>query len=140
LLLHRRGEVLLVHFGGPLWARRDLWSIPKGEPDDGEDLLVCAQREWVEETGWPVPPGPYVPLGSVRQAGGKVVHAWAVEGDVDPATLVPGMFAMEWPKGSGAQREFPEVDRAQWFTLEDAAPRMVKAQVALLERLRALRS
>lgn len=145
ILLHRSGadgrtEVLLVHPGGPFWARRDAgaWSIPKGEIDEGEDPLACARREFAEELGTPVPHGPTIPLGEVRQKAGKVVTAWAVEGDLDPTTVVSGTFTMEWPRGSGRLREFPEVDRAEWFDLEEAAVRILDGQRPLLEALAGL--
>jgi predicted NUDIX family NTP pyrophosphohydrolase len=144
LLLHRTTpsgvlEVLLVHPGGPFWARRDAgaWSIPKGEYADDEDPLAAARREFAEELGHPPPDGTATPLGEVRQKGGKVVVAWAVEGDLDPATTVSNTFELEWPRGSGRLREFPEVDRAEWFTLEEAAVRILEGQRPLLEALRA---
>jgi len=141
LLLHRmragRLEVLLVHPGGPFWARKDAgaWTIPKGEPGEGEPLLAAARRELVEETGFPAD-GPALPLGEVRQAGGKVVHAWAVRGDADPDALRSNPFELEWPPHSGRVQAFPEADRAAWFTLEEAERRILPAQVPLLERLR----
>src|SRR5688572_26325066 len=123
LLLFRRGtaglEVLLVHPGGPLWARKDegAWSIPKGEIGQDEDVLAAARREVAEETG-ATPPGPFIALSPVRQTGGKIVHVWAVESDFDPAFLTSNLFEMEWPPRSGKIRSFPEVDRAAWFDLE----------------------
>lgn len=144
LLLFRRRpaglEVLLVHLGGPFWARKDLgaWSIPKGEVADGEDPLSAARREFREETGLD-PIGVPFPLGQVKQAGGKVVHAWALEGDFDPSALKSNTFSVEWPKGSGQLRDFPEVDRAEWFTLPEARRRLLSAQVPLLEVLEASR-
>ena len=147
ILLHRTSadggvEVLLVHPGGPFWARRDAgaWSIPKGEIADGEDPLACARREFAEELGLPVPDGTATPLGEVRQKAGKVVTAWAVEGDLDPASVVSNTFAMEWPRGSGRLRDFPEVDRAEWFGLEEAAVRILDGQRPLLDALAALRA
>lgn len=140
LLLYRSGgaglEVLLVHPGGPFWARRDLgaWSIPKGEVAEGEDLLAAAQRELREEIGVSAP-GPAIPLGRVRQAGGKIVHAWAVESDVDPAELHGNTFEIEWPRGSGRMQSFPEVDRAAWFDLSEARRRILPAQAAFLDAL-----
>jgi predicted NUDIX family NTP pyrophosphohydrolase len=130
-------RVLLVHPGGPLWARRDLgaWSIPKGEVDDGEDPLACALREFAEELGSPAPAGPRIDLGTIRQKGGKVVQGWAVEGDLDPDALRSGTFTMEWPPRSGRTQEFPEVDRAAWFGVEEARERLLPAQVELLDRL-----
>lgn len=139
ILLHRPGpEVLLGHLGGPLWARRDTWTIPKGEPEPGEDLLATARREFAEELGVPLPDGDPVPLGDVRQGGGKVVTAWAVAGDLDPAAVVPGTFTLEWPPRSGRLQEFPELDRVAWFGIDDARPRIVRAQEAFLDRLAAL--
>ncbi len=140
LLLFRRGggalEVLLVHPGGPLWAKRDdgAWSVPKGECGDGEDPLAAAQREFREETGFE-PHGPFRELGSVRQRGGKTVVAWAFEGDCDPAALRSNTFTIEWPPRSGQQRAFPEVDRAAWFTLDEARRKLNAGQLPLLERL-----
>jgi len=144
ILLFRRPakgfDVLLVHPGGPFWAKKDLgaWSIPKGEPDEGEDLRRCALRELGEELGSaaPVlPPTDLIELGSIRQKGGKVVHAWGAEGAFDPATLSSNTFALEWPPRSGATREFPEVDRADWFDLTEARRRILKAQIAFIDRL-----
>jgi predicted NUDIX family NTP pyrophosphohydrolase len=140
LLLFRersgRLEVLLVHPGGPLWARRDegAWTLPKGEIEAGEEPLAAARRELAEETGW-TPDGEPLALGSIRQAGGKLVHAWALRADVDPGTLRSGTFRMEWPPRSGEQREFPEVDRAAWFALDEARRRILGSQAELLERL-----
>lgn len=143
ILLHREvdGEVqvLLGHMGGPFWARRDegAWSIPKGEPDDGDgDEEATARREFAEELGVPVPEGELVPLGEVRQSGGKVVRAWALAADLDPDRVIPGTFTLEWPRGSGRWREFPEVDRVAWFPLVRARSRIVGAQAELLDRLR----
>jgi predicted NUDIX family NTP pyrophosphohydrolase len=129
-------EVLLVHPGGPFWARKDLgaWTIPKGELEDGEDELATAQREFEEETGIR-PAGPFHPLGRVKQKSGKVVHAWAFEGDCAPETIRSNTFKMEWPARSGMWREYAEVDRAEWFALEAARGRINPAQVALLEAL-----
>lgn len=129
-------EVLLVHPGGPFFARKDLgvWSIPKGIPDEGEDLLAAARREFHEETGFAAA-GDATPLGQVRQANGKVVHAWAIEGDADPRRLHSNTFEMEWPRGSGRTQTFPEVDRAAWFPPEEARRRLIAAQAALLDAL-----
>jgi predicted NUDIX family NTP pyrophosphohydrolase len=129
-------EVLLVHPGGPFWSKRDLgaWSIPKGEYEAGEDPLVAARREFAEETGI-VPEGEFLALKPLRQAGGKIVHAFAFEGDCDPITIVSNTFVMEWPPRSGRQREFPEVDRAAWFPLEEAKKKLLAAQVPLIEEL-----
>jgi predicted NUDIX family NTP pyrophosphohydrolase len=139
ILLHRNGgsEVLLVHPGGPFWAKKDLgvWSIPKGEHDEGEDGLACALREFEEETGTRLPPGGLTDLGSIKQRGGKVVRAWAAEGDLDAAGVRSNTFTMEWPPRSGRQREFPEVDRAEWFSLEEARKRINPAQAEFLDRL-----
>ncbi len=141
LYRHREGklEVLLVHPGGPLWARKDegAWSIPKGEFEPGEDPLEAAQREFYEETGYR-PEGPFRPLGEVRQAGGKRVVAWACEGNWDPQQLRSNTFQMEWPPRSGKICEFPEVDRAEWFKIEDAQRKIVAGQRPLLERLAGL--
>jgi len=142
LLLFRRTppgpQVLLVHLGGPFWARRELgaWSIPKGEVTPGEELLAAARREFREETGVE-PPGTPFPLGQVKQPGGKVVHAWALEGDFEPGSLKSNTFSVEWPKGSGQLRDYPEVDRAAWFDLAEARRRILPAQVPLLDVLAA---
>lgn len=129
-------EVLLVHPGGPFWKNRDAgaWSIPKGLPEPGEDLLAAARRETFEETGLS-PEGPFLPLAPVRQAGGKVVHAWAVETDCDPASLRSNTFRAEWPRNSGHWRTYPEIDRAAWFAPDEARARIVRGQVALLDDL-----
>lgn len=136
----REGElqVLLVHPGGPLWARRDegAWTIPKGLVAPGEDPLSAAQREFREETGL-TPHGPFVPLGEVRLKGGKRVQAWAFAGDCDPATIRSNTFSMEWPPRSGQQRTFPEVDRAAFFDLRQARSKIHPAQTPLLDRLAA---
>jgi predicted NUDIX family NTP pyrophosphohydrolase len=140
LLLYRIGadavEVLLVHPGGPFWARKDLgaWSIPKGEIDAGEEHLAAARREFREELGTDAD-GPATPLGVVQQAGGKWVHAWAVRGDLDPSAITSNTFEIEWPRGSGKQRTFPEVDRAVWFAIDEARRRILPAQAAFLDRL-----
>jgi predicted NUDIX family NTP pyrophosphohydrolase len=133
-------ELLLIHPGGPFWAEKDLgaWSIPKGEPEEGEDPRRCALRELGEELGSaaPVPAtADLVELGSIRQKGGKVVHAWAAEGEFDPAALRSNSFEMEWPPRSGARQEFPEVDRAEWFDPARAREKINPAQVELIERL-----
>jgi predicted NUDIX family NTP pyrophosphohydrolase len=126
--------------GGPLWARRDrgAWSIVKGECEDGEDGLAAARREFVEETGCPVPAGEPVALGEVRQRSGKVVGAWALEADLDADAIEPGTFTMEWPPRSGRMQQFQEIDRVVWLDLETAAEKLVPAQVAFLERLEKL--
>ncbi|CAL9631039.1 NUDIX domain-containing protein [Streptomyces sp. Tu 3180] len=141
LLLFRRTdrgpEVLLGHMGGPFFARRDAgaWTVPKGEYDPAEPAREAARREFREELGLEPPDGEAVPLGEVRQSGGKVVTVWAVEADLDPAAVVPGTFTMEWPPGSGRTGEFPELDRVEWFTLERAREVIVTAQAAFLDRL-----
>ncbi len=134
-----RLEVLLVHPGGPFWARKDAgaWSIAKGELGAEEDGLAAARRELAEETGL-APAGPFIALASVRQAGGKTVHAWAVACDCDPRAIRSNTFTMEWPPRSGALREFPEVDRAQWFALAEARVKLLAAQVPLLDALETL--
>jgi predicted NUDIX family NTP pyrophosphohydrolase len=142
LLFRRRGggvEVLLVHPGGPFWAKKDhgAWTIPKGEPAEGEDELATAQREFGEETGV-APKGPFLPLGSVTQKGGKVVHAWAFESDCDPDAIRSNTFQVEWPPRSGQWRTYPEVDRAAFFGFAEARRRINPAQVALLEALERL--
>jgi predicted NUDIX family NTP pyrophosphohydrolase len=130
-------EVLLVHPGGPFWAKKDAgaWSIPKGEYEDGEDPLACALREFEEETGTRLASDDVVELGSVRQKSGKQVTAWALAGDLDPSTVRSNTFTMQWPPRSGRQAEFPEIDRAQWFAVEAAREKLVPAQVELLDRL-----
>jgi predicted NUDIX family NTP pyrophosphohydrolase len=141
LLVFRRAdagiEVLLGHMGGPFWARKDAgaWSIPKGEYDADEPPQAAARREFAEELGMPPPDRPLIELGEVRQAGGKTVSAWAVEGELDPADVVPGTFRLEWPRGSGRIQEFPEVDRVAWFGLDSARAKLVSAQRDLLDRL-----
>ncbi len=128
--------VLLVHPGGPFWAKKDLgaWSIPKGEYADDEDSLDAAQREFAEETG-ARPRGEFRPLGELVQAGGKHVTAWAVEGDFDPAALVSNSFELEWPPRSGRKRTFPEVDRAAWFSPDDARRKILASQRPFIDRL-----
>jgi len=130
-------EVLLVHPGGPFWKRRDegAWSIPKGEIEPGEDPVDVARREFREELGDDPPDGQLASLGTVRQAGGKVVHAWAVRGDFDPGALQSMAFEMEWPPRSGRRASFPEVDRAEWFDLERARAKILEAQRTFIERL-----
>jgi len=131
-------EVLIVHPGGPFWARKDAgaWSIPKGEYDDGEDPQACALREFEEETGTALRPGELTDLGEVRIKSGKLVTAWAVEGDLDAAAIVSNTFEMDWPPGSGRTQTFPEVDRAGWFRLDEASAKLNPAQGAFLDRLR----
>lgn len=134
-----RLEVLLVHPGGPFWARKDLgaWSIAKGEFEPGEDPLAAAIREFAEETGT-TPAGSFRPLTPIKQPGGKTVHAWAVAMDWDPAALASNTFEMEWPRGSGRMQRFPEVDRAAWFEMGEAARRILAGQRPLLAELQAL--
>jgi predicted NUDIX family NTP pyrophosphohydrolase len=141
LLLYRRRdgavELLLVHPGGPLWAKRDAgaWSIPKGEVGEGEDPRAVALREFEEETGHSPPRGELVALGEVRQRGGKLVTAWAAAGDLDPAAITSNTFTLEWPPRSGRRREFPEVDRAGWFDPATARDKLLAAQAELVDRL-----
>ena len=140
LLLDRGGgtalEVLLVHPGGPFWRGKDLgaWSIPKGEFETGEDPLEAARREFREETG-ATPSGEFIRLEPIRQRSGKLVSAWAVQGDWDPRELHSNRFSLEWPPRSGIQAEFPEVDRAEWFELPDARRKLLPAQLPLLDQL-----
>ena len=138
LYRHRGGalEVFLAHPGGPFWAKKDLgaWTIPKGEIDEGEDPLAAAKREFAEEIGV-APEGEFRALKPIRQKGGKLVLAWAVEGDCDPAAVRSNVFSMEWPPKSGKQAEFPEVDRAEWFAMEEARTRILPSQLPLLEQL-----
>jgi predicted NUDIX family NTP pyrophosphohydrolase len=141
LLLHRDRtgvrEVLLVHPGGPFWARKDLgaWSIPKGEYGDGEMPEAAALREFEEELGSPAPAGERTPLGEIRQKNGKRVVAWALEGDLDADAIASNTFELEWPPRSGRTATFPEVDRAAWFALEEAREKINPAQAAFLDRL-----
>ena len=134
-------QVLLAHPGGPYFLHKDEgdWSIPKGEPAPDEDLFLTAQREFEEETGLN-PEGPFVPLQPVRQKGGKIVHAWAFEGDCDPAILCSNTFTMEWPPKSGQQKQFPEIDRAEFFDLETARRKIKDAQLGLIDELEAILS
>ena len=144
ILLYRTGdgepEVLLVHPGGPFWAKRDLgaWSIPKGECAEGEDPRACAAREFREELGAALPDAALVELGTVKQRGGKHVIAFAGEGDFDPAKLTSNTFEIEWPPRSGGRQSCPEVDRAEWFDIEFARTKILSAQVELLDRLLAI--
>jgi len=141
LLLYRRGadgyDVLIGHPGGPFWARKDeaAWSIPKGEYTDDEDPWVAAQREFVEEIGLPVPEGPRLALPRVKQSGGKIVTAFAVAADLDVTNSVSNTFELEWPKGSGTIKEFPEMDRVAWFSVADAYVKLLKGQRPLLDHL-----
>jgi len=127
-------EVFLAHPGGPFWAQKDAWTIPKGEYDGAGDPLDAARREFQEETGFEAR-GSFLELGEVRQPSGKIVTAWAFEGDCDPAALKSNTCMIEWPPRSGRQLEIPEVDRGAWFTIEQARPRMFKGQGELLDRL-----
>jgi predicted NUDIX family NTP pyrophosphohydrolase len=138
LLYRRRGEleVFLVHPGGPFWAKKDAgaWSVPKGEIGEGEEPLQAAQREFLEETGFPIG-GEFRPLELLKQSGGKSVHAWAVEADCDPSELRSNLFSLEWPPKSGQTREFPEVDRAAWFTIPQAREKILKGQIGFIDQL-----
>jgi len=140
ILLYRRNgalEVLLVHPGGPFWARKDLgaWSIPKGEYEEGDDPLAAALRELEEETGHRLEATDLLELGRIRQRGGKLLTAWAAQGDLDASAITSNTFTMEWPPRSGRRREFPEVDRAGWFDLPAAREKLLAAQTELLDRL-----
>jgi predicted NUDIX family NTP pyrophosphohydrolase len=139
LLLYRRVngvEVFLVHPGGPFWAKKDdgVWSLPKGEYAEDEDPLSAAKREVEEETGFAVD-GNFVPLGELRQPSGKIVTAWAIERDIDASLVKSNTFSMEWPPKSGKTQEFPEVDKGGWFSIPSAKTRLLKGQVAFLDRL-----
>lgn len=139
LMFRRRGggaEVLLAHPGGPFWARRDeaAWTLPKGEIAAGEDPLDAARREFLEETGFDSRP-PFLPLGELRQKSGKRISAWAFEGDADPARLVSNVFEMEWPPRSGRLQPFPEIDRVQWFGLDEARRKLIAGQAPFLDAL-----
>ena len=141
ILLYRQREgtleVLLVHPGGPMWAKRDAgaWSIPKGEYEPGEEPLAAAAREFAEELGSPPPDGEPIDLGQVRQRSGKIVTAWGLHGDLDATAIVSNTCMVQWPPRSGRQIEIPEVDRAEWFDMASAREKINPAQVALLERL-----
>ena len=139
LMYRRRGgvlEVFLVHPGGPFWARKDAgaWSIPKGEYPLDEDPLAAAYREFKEETGC-VAAGEVIPLGSLKQPSGKIIQAWALEGDCDAGAIRSNTFSLEWPPNSGRRQEFPEVDRAAWFPLEVAWKKIIRGQVGFLDAL-----
>lgn len=129
-------EVLLVHPGGPFWAKKDdgAWSIPKGLYEASEDPLAAAQREFTEETGFTAQ-GAFIDLGAFRQPGGKIVQAYALQGDADPAKLRSNLFAMEWPPRSGRMQDFPEADKAGWFAPDAARRKILKGQVAILDAL-----
>jgi predicted NUDIX family NTP pyrophosphohydrolase len=141
ILLFRRGgsgpEVLLGHMGGPFWAKKDdgAWSLPKGEHGPDEEPLAVARREFEEELGSPVPAADLVPLGELRVTSGKVLTVWAVEGDLDAGACRSNTFTIEWPPRSGRMQEFPEIDRAAWFGLDEARTKLVKGQVPFLDRL-----
>jgi len=143
ILLFRRGpsglQVLLAHPGGPLWSRKDYgaWTLPKGQFTDGELPLDAARREFEEEMG-AAPSGNFQSLGTLKQPSGKVIHAWAVESDFDAARVTSNLFSMEWPPKSGRMAEFPEVDRAGWFSIEEARQKILKGQAPFLDRLLAL--
>lgn len=130
-------EVLIAHPGGPFWARKDdgVWSIPKGEYADGDDPWLAAQREFAEEIGLPVPAGPRIDFGPHKQPSGKVVTGFGIHGDLDITDARSNTFAMEWPKGSGTVREFPEVDRVGWFSVAQARTKLLKGQRGFLDRL-----
>ncbi len=139
LMFRWRGEdleVFLVHPGGPFWAKKDLgaWSIPKGEYPGDEDPLTAARREFEEETGFAAA-GEFIPLADITQPGGKIVKAWAIEGDCEAADVRSNMFSMEWPPKSGRMQEFPEIDRGEWFPLESARDKLLKGQVGFLDQL-----
>ena len=139
LLLFRRStdlEIFLVHPGGPFWARKDdgAWSLPKGEYSENEDAFIAAKREFQEETGISVD-GDFLPLGELRQPGGKLITAWALEKDVDPSLVKSNLFSIEWPPKSGKTQDFPEVDRAAWFPVSQALTKLLKGQVAFINRL-----
>jgi predicted NUDIX family NTP pyrophosphohydrolase len=140
LLFRGRGpalRLLLVHPGGPFWAKKDLgvWSIPKGEYEEGENPLAVARRELEEELGSPAPAGDAIELGELVQPSRKVITAFAIEGDFDPSRLKSNLFEMEWPPKSGHRQSFPEVDRAQWFTLEEAREKILPGQRPFIDRL-----
>lgn len=130
-------EVFLVHPGGPFWAKKDLgaWSIPKGEYDPAEDALAAARREFAEETGFSAE-GEFIPLTALKQPSGKLISAWAFEGDCDPGAIRSNTFTLEWPPRSGNTKEFPEIDRAGWFPLEEAKVKIIQGQAGFLEELR----
>ena len=133
---HGSLEVFLVHPGGPYWAGKDAgaWTIPKGEIDEGEDALTTARREFNEETGSPVS-GEFLPLRPCKQSGGKVVQAWAVEGEIDADSVHSNLFSMEWPPRSGKQQEFPEVDRGEWFSIAAGREKLIPGQIGFLDEL-----
>ncbi|MGH7157027.1 MAG: NUDIX domain-containing protein [Candidatus Saccharimonadales bacterium] len=130
-------EVLIAHMGSPWWAKKDIgaWSIPKGEIEEGEDALQTAKREFAEELGLPSPKGEYIQLGVIEQHNNKTVAAWAIEANVDASSIKSNTFKVEWPPKSGKMQDFPEIDRAEWFSLSEAAKRVVRGQAELFERL-----
>jgi predicted NUDIX family NTP pyrophosphohydrolase len=130
-------DVWIAHMGGPFWARKDdhAWSIPKGEYLEDENPLVAAMREFFEEMGTPAPPGDYTELGAFRQPSGKVITVFAAEADFEPEQIVSNTFSLEWPKGSGVVRDYPEIDAARWFTASEARTKLVKGQVPILDAL-----
>jgi predicted NUDIX family NTP pyrophosphohydrolase len=134
-----RVQVLLAHQGGPFWVTKDAghWTIPKGEVEAGEEFVTVARREFAEETGHEVPSQPLVELGQITQKSGKVVLGWATEGDLDPAAAVSNTYELEWPPRSGVVQTFPEIDRVEWFDLDEARRRLKPAQVPFLDRLQA---
>ncbi len=140
ILMYRRNgdsiEVFLIHPGGPFWAKKDLgaWSIPKGQYDSDEDALDAARREFREETGFDID-GDFIPLSSLKQKSGKIISAWAVEGSVDASAIQSNMFSMEWPPRSGRQAEFPEADRAGWFSPDEARSKIIAGQKAFVDSL-----
>jgi predicted NUDIX family NTP pyrophosphohydrolase len=139
LLLYRRRsvlEVFLVHPGGPFWAKKDAgaWSLPKGEFVEGDDPLAAAKREFTEETGFPID-GEFRPLDPLKQRSGKVIHAWAIEADCDASQVRSNLFSMEWPPKSGQMQKFPEVDRAEWFSIPEARKRIIAGQVGFVDQL-----
>jgi predicted NUDIX family NTP pyrophosphohydrolase len=140
LLYRRRGEleVFLVHPGGPFWAKKDAgaWSLPKGEFEEGEEPLQAAKREFAEETGFSFD-GEFCRLDPLRQRGGKIIYAWTIEGDCDAAQARSNLFSLEWPPKSGRMQEFPEIDRAQWFTIPEARKRIMAGQIDFLDQLAA---
>jgi len=142
LLLYRRGgtgdiEVLLAHPGGPFWAKRDegVWTLPKGEIEDGEEPWAVARREFEEETGHPPPSGESIDLGEIQQKGGKYVVAWALEGDLDPADAHSNTFPFQWPPNSGQWITVPEIDRVEWFLPDEARKRIKDRQIPFIDRL-----
>jgi predicted NUDIX family NTP pyrophosphohydrolase len=134
-----RLQVMLAHPGGPFWAKKDAgsWSIPKGQLNDDEEPLAAAKREFNEETGHAIE-GNFIALGDLKQHSGKIVHAWAIESDLDVATINSNTFSLEWPKKSGKVKEYPEIDRAAWFDVNDAKLKILKGQAGFLDRLIAM--